>query len=79
MGFADSPVVPAAPRPREPMDGELGGRGVQDSSMVLASWQVGASPGLPGRSASTPAAYIPDRRSPADAQRLELGDLPGGG
>jgi hypothetical protein len=42
VGRADRPVVP---RPRYPLDklDDLGGRAVQDGSMVLASWQAGAS------------------------------------
>jgi hypothetical protein len=42
VAYADRPVVRAVPR--------HAARAVQDSSMVLASWQAGASPGLPGRS-----------------------------
>src|SRR5262249_46013082 len=49
---AGRPVVPAVPLPARahgPL-GDRGGRAVQDSSMVLVSWQADANPGFPGRS-----------------------------
>jgi hypothetical protein len=48
IGFADRPVVPGCLAFASAWTGCLGlaGRAVQDGSMVLASWQAGASPGL---------------------------------
>ena len=49
IAFADLPVVPAVPCPREPMDWLSRRSAVQDSSMVLASCQPSASPSLTHR------------------------------